>query len=470
MPNKLKTIGNGAFRDCKSLTSVIIPDSVTNIDYWAFLNCDNLTSVTLGANVTSIGDSAFEGCDSLTSVTIPTSDNVISVSEKVFHSCPNITYFNDQPVWINNNKLIAFAPASDVTTYVIPDSVTSIHGYAFYKCNKLTEITIPESVKSIGAGAFLSDSLTSVYCQRTTPPTGGSNMFSGNASGCKIYVPMASVNTYKSAAGWSDDASIIRGFVKNNEIGYTSSTGGVINPNNSTAFGTNIVSNTYRNGVGIITFNTDVTEIGQYAFLNRTSFTSITIPNSVTEIGDEAFSGCSNLASVDLGNGVTSIAGSAFYYCTSLTSVDLGNSVTSIGDWAFSNCTSLNIVTIPNSVTKICQSAFYKCIKLTSVDLGNGVISIDGSAFDSCSSLTSITIPDSVTYIGNSAFRDCTRLTSVYCKATTPPCADARGGAWDAFDNNASGRKIYVPMESVDAYKAAPGWSEYADAIVGYNF
>ena len=76
-----------------------------------------------------------------------------------------------------------------------------------------------------------------------------------------------------------------------------------------------------------------------------------------------------------------------------------------------------------------------------------------------------MTIGDSVTSIGDYAFKDCTSLISVYCKATTPPT----GGSY-MFSNNASGYKIYVPMESVEAYKSALYWDYYASSIVGYNF
>ena len=139
---------------------------------------------------------------------------------------------------------------------------------------------------------------------------------------------------------------------------------------------------------------------------------------------------------------VTTIGEDAFYWCDSLTSVTIPDSVTTIGDRAFSECYSLTSVTIPDSVT-----------------------AIGGYAFYNCSSLTSITIPDSVTSIRDEAFSYCSSLTSVYCKAVTPPA-----GGYYMFDDNASGRKIYVPMESVEAYKSASYWSDYASDIVGYDF
>ena len=93
------------------------------------------------------------------------------------------------------------------------------------------------------------------------------------------------------------------------------------------------------------------------------------------------------------------------------------------------------------------------------------VTTIGCYAFSNCHSLRSVTIPDSVTTIGEEAFGGCISLTSVYCKAVTPPA-----GGYDMFYNNAPDRKIYVPIESVEVYKSALGWSDYADAIVGYDF
>ena len=193
--------------------------------------------------------------------------------------------------------------------------------------------------------------------------------------------------------------------------------------------------------------------------------TEYTIPDSVTTIGNYAFYDCDSLTSITIPDSVTTIGDEAFFDCSSLTSVTIPDSVTTIGSGAFARCRSLTSVTIPDSVTSIGVSAFYECSSLTSVTIGDSVTTIGYGAFFCCSSLTNVTIPDRVTTIGELAFAWCSSLTSVYCKAVTPPAGDYR-----MFDDNASGRKIYVPMESVEAYKYAEGWSDYKSYIVGYNF
>ena len=196
----------------------------------------------------------------------------------------------------------------------------------------------------------------------------------------------------------------------------------------------------------------NVTIIANEAFRNR-SLKSIVLPNNLTKIGNYAFAD-NQLTSVTIPNSVTSIGQSAFE-SNQLTSVTIPNRVTSIGQSAFSS-NKLTSVTIPNSVTSIGQSAFY-FNQLTSVTIPNSVTSIGQIAFSS-NKLTSVTIPNSVTSIGEYAFAN-NKLTSVTIHAVNPPTAD-RG----IFGYNSS-LKIYVPVQSVNAYKTAEGWSEYADKI-----
>ena len=231
--------------------------------------------------------------------------------------------------------------------------------------------------------------------------------------------------------------------IPSNEIWYTSLEKIALSVEDG--FGTTLISNKYYSDStkGILTFESKVSLIPDSAFYNQPNLTSIILPDSVTEIGSFAFYGCSSLTGINIPDSVTEIGDGTFLGCIRLTSITIPNSVTSIGDGAFRDCTRLTSITIPNSVTSIGEYTFYDC-----------------------RSLTSITIPDSVTEIGYWAFYYCKSLTSVYCKATTPPAL----GHTFAFDNNGSGRKIYVPYQSLDAYKTATYWSEYADDIVGYDF
>ena len=373
------------------------------------------------------------------------------------------TYKNGQGVLIFDNTITsigayAFKDCTSLTSVTIPDSVTLINIEAFNGCSSLTSVTIPDSVTSIGKYAF---------------------------TGC---------------------------------------TGELI-------VNCNIPSETYgafyNSKFTKITIGNNVTSIGSSAFNNCTLLTSVTIPDSVTSIGSSAFNNCTSLTSVTIPDSVTSIGPSAFNNCTSLTSVyytgDLSawckisltsisanplnngaklylngveatditipSDITEIKSYTFNGCSSLTSITIPDSVTRIGHYAFTDCTgelivncniipsasaynygafynsKFTKVTIGDSVTLIGSYAFYNCKSLTSVTIPDSVTSIGNSAFYNCTSLTEVYCKPTTSPT-----GASDMFKNNASSRMIYVPTASVEAYKAASYWSNYADYIVGYDF
>ena len=216
IPDSITEIRSNAFYGCHSLTRVNIPDSVTSIGIYAFFDCTSLTTITIPDSVTKIGSSAFSDCPSLTAFygKFASGDNrclIIDGVLNVFAPAGVTSYaIPDSITSIENN---AFRNCTSLISVTIPDSVTTIRSYAFYCCTSLTSITIPDSVTSIGQYAFYGcSSLTSVYCEPTIPPTGGSDMFAGNAAGRKIYVPSTSVNDYKSKQYWSDYASYIVGY------------------------------------------------------------------------------------------------------------------------------------------------------------------------------------------------------------------------------------------------------------------
>ena len=284
-------------------------------------------------------------------------------------------------------------------TVIIPNSVTSIEEWAFYKCSSLTSVTIGNSVTSIGLGAFQNCSgLTSVTIPNSVTTVGNQAFY--KCSSLTSATIGNSVTTIGELA-FRDCSGLTSVTINSNAFlskSYSSP------PDMSHIFGTQVKNYTIGDGV---------TSIGQSAFYNCTGLTSVTIGNSVTSIGNGAFSFCTGLTSVTIGNSVTSIGENAFSYCSGLTSITIPNSVTSIGDRAFSSCTGLTSVTIGNSVTSIGTDAFLFCAGLTSITIPNSVTSIGYRAFYDCSGLTSITIGNSVTTIGEYAFNGCSGLTEI---------------------------------------------------------
>ena len=313
---------------------------------------------------------------------------------------------------------------------VLPEGIVKINSSAFKNCSNLKSIVIPSSVAEIA-----------------------SNVFSGCTKLNSIYI--------SDLSAWC-------------KISFSNTTS---NP----AGGRQGSLNLFLNGEQITDFviPSDITEIKPYALYKFNTLTSVTIPDSVTSIGKMAFFNCSSLTSITIPNSVTSIGDYIFQGCSSLTKVTIGNGVTSIGNNAFSSCNSLTRVDI-SDLSAWCEIEFGSSVanplsnsaklylnneEVTELVIPSDIIKIKPYVFSGCTSLTSVTIPDSVASIVHNAFYSCSSLTSVYCKPTTPPAGD-----YDMFDDNASGRKIYVPTASVDAYKAAKYWSDYASDIVGYDF
>ncbi len=371
------------------IKSVIIGNGVTTIGEYAFKNCSNLTSINIPDSVVCIGSFAFEN-DNLTAIYIT---DIAKWCEMDFSFSYPLSFAEN--LYLNGEL---------VTNLVIPDGVTKISSHAFLDYSKLTSVIIPDSVTKIGSQSFYGcGSLTSVTIPDSVVNI-DSYAFYGCSSLTSITIP-DSVTSIGTHAFWNCSKSLESINVGNGNTVYHSNNNCLI----ETATNTLILG--CKNS--IIPADGSVTSIGNFAFYNCSSLTSITIPDSVTSIGNSAFYNCSSLTSVTIGDGVTSIGGSAFSGCSSLTSVTIPNSVTSIGDTAFSYCSSLASIAIPDSVTSIDERAFERCIALATVTIGNGITKIANSMFYDCNSLLEITIPDSVLSIGESAFARCSSLTTI---------------------------------------------------------
>ena len=469
--NSVTSIGNEAFYGCSGLTSLTIPNSVTSIGNKAFFECRGLASLTIGSSVTSIGNEAFKRCSGLTSVTIPNSvtsigneaffeckglasltigNSVTSIGENAFSGCSELTtvIFNaEKCTQMGTNTNPVFKTCTKLSTLTIGKSVTTIPSYAFSCCSGLTSLTIPGSVTSIGESAFSGCSgLTSLTIPNSVTSIGNEAFFEckGLAS---LTIPGSVTSIGESAfSGCSELTSIV---VDEGNTKYDSR-----NNCNATI---ETASNTLIFGCKSTIIPNSVTSIGQSAFSGCSELTSVTIPNSVTSIGNSAFGGCSGLTSLTIGNSVTSIGENAFMGCSALAEVDL-NSVSNLGDKAFSGCTGLKSVSMLKAKS-VNATAFEGCTTIETLMLPYEWTTDFKMDLSGTTQLRTLYIGENTASIPDNIFVNNKLLFDVYSNATTPPSIGTATFGSETY----SYATLYVPQGSVDAYKAANGWSKFED-------
>ena len=207
------------------------------------------------------------------------------------------------------------------------------------------------------------------------------------------------------------------------------------------------------------TIGTCVTSISESAFAGETMMHTVRIPSTVTSIGNSAFIGCRGLIDMTLPNSIQTIGNSAFQGCIQLSSMSLPNSLKNIGESAFKGCQNILYINIPSMLTTISDNAFNECTGLSDIVIPRNVESIGYAAFANCNGASYITIEGTYVTIHGSAFNNCTRLKKITVKSQIPPVMD--GAAFQDTNNC----PICVPSGSVEAYKAAEGWSSYASRI-----
>ena len=411
------TIGDYAFWDCDSLTSVTIPDSVTSIGNCAFWGCDSLVTIAIPASVTGIGREVFYSCDSLSS---------IDVSEN------NNCYCSENGVLFNKDKteLIQYPSGNPDTSYSIPNIVSIIYQYAFLQCKSLKSIVIPNSVKTIGYSAFWHcKSLESITIPNSVETIAGFAFYCCDS----LKNVMISKSVKNIGDNAFDECGALESINVSSENEKYSSIDGILY---SKDFSTLI---RYPAGKTNTNFSipNNVTKIYKSAFSSSTILSSVMIPNSVTEIGKSAFYQCTSLINVELSEGVEYIGESAFSYCRLLSNITIPSSVISVGDQAFYVCESLSNITIPEKLANIGNMTFSWCKSLKSIEVSsqnskycsvNGVLfSKDLTTliqFPAGKTNTSYSVPDNVNTIASYSFLNCTCLTSIVL-SNSVKCIDA---------------------------------------------
>ena len=429
-------IGDSAFNPSYTITkvsSVFIPATVTSIGRLAFRCCKSLATVTFaeGSHLKSIGVSAFSGTDSahpiFKEIQIP--DSVETIGTNAFHNC------------------------QDLESITLPASLETIESSAFSSCRKLSEIRLPASLKAIQSYVFDGcSSLETVF-------------YDGSLA------RWSQINTSNGFLGFSHPSLVMND--------YTAQFIPVKDENDPDPPPKTVTITKYTGTESTVilpsTINSwHVTKIGEDAFQDNTTITSVTIPANVTEIGSNAFAGCTNLTSVNykgdwsnltIQSGNPAVEDAAKdaaneqlfdfeftpdntavivtnYKCkgtaadVTIPSCYKGKPVTAINNAAFPN-SAVTSVTIPDSVTSIPDAAFVNCSQLTNISIPNSVTYIGFSAFDGCASLKSITLPSSLRTIGNSAFAGCPNLMTVtYPGSKTQWDAIAKGSNNDVLENH----------------------------------
>ena len=420
-------------------------------------------------SITSIGDEAFYGCDSLTSITIPSS--VTSIGESAFNKCTGLTsvHISDIAAWCainfsnnySSNPLVyahnLYLNDELITNLVIPYGVTNIGDYVFHGCTCLTSVTIPNSVTRIGYETFEQ----CVNLASVTIPNSVTSIGQWAFNICSSLISIEIPNSVTSIGSYAfEDCTSLTSVVAPASIFE-------VNEEYWTRYTHSLESVTFNGGE--LTYNV----LGILSRSNKTLNTLDISAVSNTELDDEAFKGFYNLRDLQLPANLTKIGYMAVADCKNLQSINIPASVTEISQSAFENCRSLKTITFggqavnvsgrlnapatsTSQLQKIGNWAFYNCHELQNLTIPEGVTEIGDGAFYGCTYLEGLSLPASVQSIGDNTFALCAKLQKIVVNAPVPPSIQAK-----TFFDVQRQIPVYVPDESISAYKNDALWGEF---------
>lgn len=396
----VKQIGSYAFGKNTTLTSVSIPETVTELEYSAFMDCTSLTAVTIPSGLTkagSLGSGAFSGCSALT--TVQFGSGLTSIPEALFESTGLKTL--TLPESVTSIGMWAFADCAKLEQVSFPASLTSIDGCAFENCTALTAVTLPKRLTELGNDVFENCSaLKSVWIPKSLTNINGFG--DGCFAGCTALTDITFETGITKIADHQFDGSPIKS---------------ITIPGTVTTIGSSAFSDCAN--LTAIDLPTSVTQIDAYAFEKCTGLTAVTLPKHLRELGPDAFAGCTALKSVFIPLSLQT-ASSPFRKCTALTDVTFEDGRTKLPNTLLED-SGIRQLTVPQTVTTIGYSAFSGCTQLTAITLPAGLWELGSEAFKGCTALTGVALPDSLTALSHGAFENCTSLTAVEFPAGITP-------------------------------------------------
>ena len=389
--SKVTVIAEDAFAGNEVITTVRIPDTVTQIGKNAFQNCTALENVRFSGRLISVGESAFDGCASLKKAELP--NTVVTISQYAFRNCTELTEVN-YPLSLMTAGTGIFTNDVKLEVFTVPENVKSIPNNMFKDASGLKHIIFPQTLISIGASAFMNcTGLTEVELPDSVQSI-GNNAFKGCTELSALNYPLSL--TSAGTAIFTDDTKLVQIIVPE---------GVIVLP-----------QNVFReaNCLQKALLPTSLEEIGNYAFNNCENLTEVNIPDAIKKIGAYAFNNCSSLAEVNVPDSVSEIGNYAFQNCTRLSEFNYPSSLVTAGTGIFNGDTGIVMMTVPEGVEALPDNVFSGDMKTAFFELPSTLLTIGKKAFAGEKELSRLVLPDSVTAINDQAFQNCTSLTDIW--------------------------------------------------------